>query len=118
MDPISFVVVGDPSNAVATVGSSLSTLGYKVEPSPDGWSGRASVGSAAARALAGGFTRRMVVGYLVSQGPSPEVFHVVITPAVSGWSGGALGASKAKKELEKIRAAVGGAFQQQGILRA
>jgi hypothetical protein len=41
---------------------------------------------------------------------------VVISPAMTGMSGGALGVSKAKKEMNNIHQTVGGALSQAGLL--
>lgn len=114
LDPIYFNVGGDPSMALAVTTQAMQSLGYRITPNQDGWSGRAQVGSKAARALAGGFSRRMVVDFSVAQnGPG---LVVTIAPAVSGWSGGALGASKVKKELAGLQQAVGSNLQQAGML--
>lgn len=116
MDPVTLIVTGDPQAALATVTGALQSLGYSVQPDPSGWRGRAEVGSKAARALAGGFSRRMVLDYTVTQAQQPGAFQVVVAPATSGWSGGALGASKAKKELQSVGSTLWNAFATQGTL--
>ena len=68
------------------------------------------MGSKVGRALAGGFVRRMIVNYQVGQGVQPETSEVQIAPAMSGIGGGALGISKAKKEMASIAQAVHGAL--------
>lgn len=105
MEPLAFDLSGDPSTALNAALGAMSGLGYRITPDPGGWSGTAEVGSVAARVLAGGFVRRMVVNYrveTVGDGSS----RLTIEPGASGWSGGALGASKAKKEFRSIADAV------------
>lgn len=115
MEPIVFETGPDAATVLRTATAALESIGYAIAP-VDEWSGQAEVGSKAARALAGGFARRMVVTYQVSGGAQPTTSRVTIAPAVSGWSGGAMGASKAKKEMQSISTAVGGALHQAGLL--
>jgi hypothetical protein len=116
MEPVAFRTTADSAAVLSTIGSALASLGYSVTPHPDGWGGRAEVGSAAVRFLAGGFSRRMIVEYRLTQGDQPGVTRVVISPAMTGMSGGALGVSKAKKEMNNIHQTVGGALSQAGLL--
>lgn len=106
----------DAAAVLAAVGEALAAQGYTVTPDESGWAGRAEVGSKAARALAGGFARRMIVDYAVTQGDRPGTNRLVITPASTGWSGGALGASKAKKELASVAEGVHHALGSRGLL--
>ena len=116
MDPIVYSPVGDPVAIVAITGDRLASLGYSVTPGPDGWGGQAEVGNAVARAIGGGFTRRMKVTYALTQGYSPGQWLLTIAPAMSGASGGALGMSKAKKEMRSIAEAVAMGLTQFGHL--
>lgn len=106
----------DAAAVLAAAGEALASQGYTVTPDESGWAGRAEVGSKAARALAGGFARRMIVDYSVTQGDQPGTTRLVITPASTGWSGGALGASKAKKELVAVSEGVHAALAARGLL--
>jgi hypothetical protein len=116
LEPIVFETGPDAAAVLSTTLGAIQSLGFTVNP-VDEWSGQAEVGSKAARALGGGFARRMVVSYQLSGGADQSSTRMVITPAVSGWSGGAMGASKAKKEMESIWSTVGGALHQAGLLR-
>lgn len=116
LEPIIFTAVGDPAAIVALAGQQLASLGYTVTPGDDGWSGAAEVGNAVVRALAGGFSRRMKVTYAITQGYVEGQWVLTIAPAMSGASGGALGMSKAKKEMASITESVGGLLHQHGHL--
>ena len=116
MEHVMFRTAADGGAVLSTIGSALASMGYSVKPYPDGWSGRAEVGSAAARFLLGGFSRRMIVEYRLTQGDQPGSTHAVITPAMTGLSGGAIGYSKAKQEMQNIHQTVGAALFQAGLL--
>lgn len=118
LEPIIFTTVGDPASVVALAGQQLGSLGYTVTPGPDGWSGEAEVGNAVVRALAGGFSRRMKVTYAVTQGYTDGQWVLTISPAMTGASGGALGMSKAKKEMASITDGIGGALVSHGHIVA
>ncbi len=116
LEPIVFETGPDAATVLSTTLGAIQSLGFSVNP-VDEWSGQAEVGSKAARALGGGFARRMVISYQLSGGADQTSTRVTIAPAVSGWSGGAMGASKAKKEMESLYTTVGGALHQAGLLR-
>ncbi len=116
MDPIILQTAGDPAAVVVVAEEQLAGLGFKLTRQPDGWSGTAEVGSSVGRALGGGFVRRMKLSWSVSAGPTPGVHVLTVASAMSGMSGGALGVSKARKEMDAVRGAVGGTLQQQGLL--
>lgn len=116
MDPIVMNTGADAGAVLHTVGGALASIGYTVTPGADGWSGHAEVGSSAGRALGGGFVRRMILDFRLTQGTAPNTTQVVITTAMSGWSGGALGASKAKKEWASVSQTVGQALYQSGLI--
>jgi hypothetical protein len=102
MDPATWTTGPDASAVLTALNDALVSQGYAVTPDETGWAGRAEVGSKAARALAGGFARRMVLDYAVSQGDQAGTTRLVVAAASSGWSGGAMGASKAKKEMATV----------------
>lgn len=116
MQPLVWNTGPDGGAVLAAAGEALAGQGYSVTPDASGWAGRAEVGSKAARALAGGFARRMIVDYAVSQGDHPGTTRLTITPAATGWSGGALGASKAQKELTAVGAAVNELLVARGLV--
>lgn len=116
MENIAFRTAGNGPAVLSTIGSALSSLGYSITPHADGWGARAEVGSAAARAFAGGFARRNIVDYRVTQGDAPGTTAAVITPGMTGMGGGLIGMNKAKKEMASIQQTVGTALQQAGLL--
>lgn len=116
MDPASWTTGPDASAVLATLNEALVSQGYTVTPDESGWGGRAEVGSKAARALAGGFARRMVLDYRVTAGEREGTTQLIVAPASSGWSGGAIGASKAKKEMALVTETVNGALGAKGLL--
>lgn len=94
----------DPTQVVAATQDALQSLGYRVTTNPDGFSGRAEVGSAVARALVGALVKRHKVDFTIVSGPSgPEL---LLTPAMKGWSGGAVGLARSNKDHAKAVAAV------------
>ncbi len=116
MDPIVLTTTGEPTAVLHTALTSLQGLGYGVTPDASGWGGRAEVGSAVGRVLLGGFSRRMIVDYSLSQGPAEGQWQLTLVPAMTGASGGALGLSKAKKEWAGIGATLGTALNTSGQL--
>lgn len=116
MEPATWTTGPDASAVLATLNEALISQGYTVTPDQTGWAGRAEVGSKAARALAGGFARRMVLDYRLTQGDQEGTTTLVVAAASSGWSGGAMGASKAKKEMASVAQGVHGALAAKGLL--
>jgi hypothetical protein len=116
MEPATWTTGPDASAVLETLNGALTSQGYTVTPDESGWAGRAEVGSKVARALAGGFARRMVLDYTLSQGDQPDTNRLVVAPATSGWSGGAIGASKAKKEMDAVASAIHQALAGRGLL--
>jgi hypothetical protein len=103
MANIALTVTGDAGLALHTLMAELTEMGYTVTPDPGGWGGSAEVGSAVGRALLGGFSRRMKLGFNLSQGYLPNQYLVVVEPKMSGASGGAIGVSRAKKEITEVQ---------------
>lgn len=116
MEPATWNTGPDASAVLATLNGALVAQGYSVTPDETGWAGRAEVGSKAARALAGGFARRMVLDYRLTQGDQEGTTRLVVEAASSGWSGGAMGASKAKKEMASVAQSVHDALAANGLL--
>ena len=116
IEPLSWATTADAGAVLTTVGTALQSLGYTVTPNADGWSGTAEVGSKVGRAIGGGFVRRMIVNYQLTQGVQPDTTVAQIAPAMSGIGGGALGMSKAKKEMASIAETVHGALAANGQL--
>ena len=116
IEPLTWTTTADAGAVLTTVGTALQSLGYTVTPNADGWSGVAEVGSKVGRAFGGGFVRRMIVNYQLSQGVAPDTTVAHIAPAMSGISGGAMGMSKAKKEMASIAETVYAALAANGQL--
>lgn len=116
LEPIVFETGPDATTVLNTALGALQSFGYTITPT-DQWSGRAEVGSSSGRALGGGFSRRMIVDYRIAAGADQSSTQMVITPAMTGWSGGLMGVSKAKKEMESIWTTVGGALHSAGLMR-
>lgn len=115
MDPATWTTGPDAAAVLDIVRTTLESQGYTVTVDESGWSGRAEVGSKVGRALAGGFVRRMVLDFTIQQG-EPGTNRLVIAPATSGWSGGALGASKAKKEMTAVASGVHQGLAARGLI--
>ena len=105
---------GDPAQALGLATAAFQQAGFTVAPGEDGWSGRAEVGSSMGRFLGGGFVRRHIVDYSVISAADGN-WQFVLTPAMSGASGGALGMSKAKKEQQALVDALTNAFMGYGL---
>ena len=86
MEAAHWTTGADGAAVLRTVGEVLASQGYTLTPDATGWGGRAEVGSKAARALAGGFARRMILDYSVAQGREPDTTLLRIAPASTGWS--------------------------------
>ncbi|MFV0427732.1 MAG: hypothetical protein ACK5KU_11965 [Beutenbergiaceae bacterium] len=115
MDPVTWNVANSPANVMQALGVSLSSLGYTVSPGSDGWSGRAEVGSSTNRILAGGFARRMIIDYTMTSAENSVQLH--LRPGMTGWSGGLMGMSRAKKDYAQACQAVHQALQNQQLLQ-
>lgn len=116
MDPVRFRTAANGFAVLSTVGNVLASMGYAITPHADGWGARAETGSAGMRFLIGGFARRMIVDYRVTQGDLPHTTQTLIVPAMTGAAGGIIGIARAQTEIENIRQAVGGALYHAGLL--
>ena len=117
MEPATWTTGPDAAAVLDTVKTTLESQGYTVTVDESGWAGRAEVGSKVGRALAGGFVRRMLLDFSISAG-EPGTNRLVVAPASSGWSGGALGASKAKKEMTAVASGIHQALAARGLISA
>lgn len=115
MEPATWTTGPDASAVLETLTGALEAQGYTVTRDESGWAGRAEVGSKVGRALAGGFVRRMILDFTISQGET-GTNRLVVAPASSGWSGGALGASKAKKEMTAVASGIHEALAARGLI--
>ncbi len=114
--PAAFLTGPDASAVLGVLQEVLTSQGYRITPDESGWAGRAEVGSKSARVFAGGFARRMILDYALTQSEHPGTLRLVITPASSGWSGGAIGASKADTEMTNVSSQVHMWLAQRGLL--
>lgn len=108
-------IQGDPAAVAQATHQALEQLGYRVTPAEVPNAGRAEVGSAAARVLIGGFARRHKVNFVVQPGPT-GVMELQVRPGMSGWSGGAIGKSKANKEHDTVLRAVEAQLVPAGLI--
>lgn len=116
MDPLNVTTQGDPAAILQTAGGALSQLGYTVTPDGSGWAGRAEVGSSAGRVLLGGFSRRMILDYSITQGLAEGQWQLIVAPGMTGASGGLIGVNKAKKEMASVATTITEALRTAGQL--
>ena len=117
MADIDLVVTGDPARAKATAAAALEARGFTVEWSDD-WSGTAVRGNRAVNLLLGALAQYFKVGVRVMTAPEPGQSVVRLEQLSSGWSGGALGAARTKRNLAGLRDELTAAFRQAGVLIA
>ena len=112
---IDFLVVGDPATARATAIRALEERKFQLSWS-DEWSAIAERGSRAANVLVGALAQYFKVGVrLMSTAPGETV--VRIERLTSGWTGGAIGASRTKRNMASLRTELESIFQTAGVLR-
>jgi hypothetical protein len=81
----------------------------------DEWHALAERGSKVGNALGGGFAQYFAIEVAVMVGQAGQTI-VRFTQGNTGWMGGALGASKVKKNYNSLRDEFAGWFHQQGLL--
>lgn len=108
-------IQGDPESVVNATSQALAEIGYQVFPAEMPYSGRAEIGSAVARALLGGFVKRHKVTYIVQPGPTGTV-ELQVRPAMTGWSGGALGKSRSASAHNEVLRIVEARLVPAGLL--
>jgi hypothetical protein len=113
---IDFLVTGDPVAARVTAEQALVARKY-VLTWQDDWTATAEVGSKTASILVGAFSQYMKVGVrLMSAGPGETT--VRIERQSSGWTGGAIGASRTTKNFAALRRELQAIFSGAGVLRS
>lgn len=111
---VEFVLRGDPARARATVVQELEGLGFRLSWS-DEWTAVAERGSQVANAIVGALAQYFRVGVRimsVDQGQS----ILRLDRLTSGWLGGAVGASRTKKQMARLRDDLWKAFYEAGVL--
>lgn len=113
-DLVEFRVTSMPADALGFAQHALAADGFRTTAQTE-WSCIAEKGSSTNRALAGGFAERSILKLSVFDG-GPGVSLLRIEKQGSGWSGGILGAQKAKKGFNTAAERVGSSLQQAGLL--
>jgi hypothetical protein len=109
-----FTLVGDPGRAKATVVQALEARKFRLTWDDD-WTGIAERGSKVANILAGAAAQYFKVGVQV-RAAGEEQTVVVLDQLSSGWAGGAIGASRTKKNLRTLGEDLSRTFQDAGVL--
>jgi hypothetical protein len=113
---IDFLVTGDAGTARSTVEAALVARKFRVTWQDD-WTAIAERGSKVANVLAGAVAQYFKVGVRLMSARSDET-TVRIERLSSGWMGGAIGASRTKKNLAALRTELEATFSGAGVLRA
>jgi hypothetical protein len=117
MDTIDLVVTGDPARAKATAVAALEARGFRFQWD-DEWAGTAEKGNKHLNVVAGALAQYFKVGVRIMTAPEPGHSIVRLEKQSTGWAGGAIGASRTKKNVSTLRDELAGAFQQAGVLVA
>jgi hypothetical protein len=111
---IDFVVTGDPGRAKATAEQALVSRKFRVNWDDD-WTATAERGNKVANALAGAAAQYFKVGVrLMSHGDGNSI--VRIERQNTGWMGGAIGASRTKKNFASLKDELSDTFTAAGVL--
>jgi len=113
-DLADFQVKCAPVDALGFAQQALAIDGFRITAQTE-HSCIAEKGSSKNRALAGGFADRSIVKLSVFDG-GPGVSVLRIEKEGSGWSGGYLGAQKAKKGFKAATDRVGSSLHEGGLL--
>ncbi|MCA1833094.1 MAG: hypothetical protein ABR548_15900 [Actinomycetota bacterium] len=114
MQAVDIAVSGDPSSAKSAAQQALEARKFRVKWD-DEWTGTAERGNKIANAVAGALAQYFKVGVKVMQGEAGQAI-VRLERQSKGYMGGAIGAMRTKKNMEKLRDDLAGAFTTQGIL--
>jgi len=113
-DLVDFPVRSAPADALGFAQQALAADGFRTTAQTE-WTCIVEKGSSGTRALAGGFAERSILKLSVFDGGSGTTV-LRVEKQGSGWSGGALGAHKAKKAFEAATQRVGSSLQDAGLL--
>jgi hypothetical protein len=112
---IDFIVTGDPVRAAATADQALVARKFSVTWQ-DQWTATAERGSKVANVIVGAAAQYFKVGVRIMSGEQ-ETTIIRIERQSSGWIGGAIGAARTNKNLEKLRAELQTTFSEAGVFR-
>ena len=107
---------GDPARVRATVQQALETRKFRVTWN-DEWTATAERGNKVANALAGAAAQYFKVGVIIRlAGDGNSIMR--LERQSSGWMGGAIGASRTTKNLERLRDELNATFDAANVLVA
>jgi len=111
-----FTLHGDPARVRATVQQALETRKFRLTWH-DEWTATAERGNKAANAVVGAAAQYFKVGVAIRSGSDGNSIMRVERQS-SGWMGGAIGASRTTKNLERLRDELGATFDAARVLVA
>jgi hypothetical protein len=111
---IDFVVTGDPARARATAESALMTRKFRVQWHDD-WTATAERGSKTGNLVAGAMAQYFKVAVRLMSAGSDQT-TVRVEKQSSGWMGGAIGASRTKKNFAALKDELQATFAAAGVL--
>jgi hypothetical protein len=111
-----FTLQGDPANARATVQQALENRKFRLTWA-DEWTATAEKGNKVANAVAGAAAQYFKVGVSIRSGNDGNSIMRVERQS-SGWMGGAIGAARTTKNLERLRDELTQTFNEVNVLVA
>jgi hypothetical protein len=111
---VEFMLEGDPTRARATLQEALEARKFRVTWADD-WTGVAERGSKIANVFLGALAQYFKVGVSVRSGEDGRSIGR-LDRLSSGWMGGAIGAARTRKNLERLRDDLQATFQSAGVL--
>jgi hypothetical protein len=111
-----FTLQGDPARVRATVQQALDTRRFRLAWL-DEWTATAERGNKLVNVLAGAAAQYFKVGLAIRSGNDGNSILRVDRQS-SGWTGGAIGASRTTKSLERLRDELTATFHEAGVLVA
>ncbi|MCB0986102.1 MAG: hypothetical protein KDB06_15740 [Ilumatobacter sp.] len=115
MEAVEFFVAGDANRAKATVVEALQNRKFRLTWNGD-WDAVAERGNKVANVLAGAFAQYFKIGVVIRSGPDGTGV-IRIEKSSSGWMGGAVGASRTRKNFDGLAADLQATFQAAGVLQ-
>lgn len=113
-DFVDLRVQSAPLDALSLAQQALTADGFRITAQTE-WTCVAEKGKSGTRVLVGGFAERSIIELSVfDDGNGTTILR--LKKQASGWSGGYLGAQKAKKAFEAATQQVGSSLQDAGLL--